>query len=208
MNRIENPCPHPLDIEPTCFTLNQERALIHAKGIIEKAKLPDGVRPTIGLIIPSERNPRKILYCLRDPLYSREFPDAWGLPSTTIPIEMFRKLAKPNEEMDDQSVSEAIDQLVNKKQKLPNVSLHPEEIVGWTGRIRYKRDGYDGDYYLIMIDIRTAPVDPDTIPSSSVAYTQFNWLTPEEHMKVVEQHPTRACGACSALAYQAFLQGK
>lgn len=205
MNRVENLYPQPDDIKPTCFVFNPEIALSHAYGFVERFKLSEGIRPAAALIIPSEVNTNQILYGLRDPLYSEEFPNAWGLPSTSISIEMFKNLCDKEGRMNLGGVREAIDLLTNKKQKLPRAVLTPEKIVGWTGRLRFK-NGYDGNYYLIMVGILTSPVNPNDIPESSVAYSEFRWLTPKEHMKVVEETPSKACGACSALAYQVFLK--
>lgn len=208
MNKRENLCPSPVDIEPTCFTFDPEKAFHHAQSIIETLRLADGVRPAIGLIIPSTFDTDRILYGLRDPLYNDEFPNAWGLPSTSITVEMFRNLVSDQGEINTSVASEAIHLLANKKQKLPNLFLLPDKIVGWTGRVRLERDGFKGDYYLIMVDVRTKPIDSNVIPQVSIAYTEFRWLTPEEHMKAVEENSSKACGACSALAYQAFLEGR
>lgn len=202
----ERLCPGPGDIEPICFNLDTKVALSHAQGIVDKLELSDGVKPAIGLIIPSKYDPNRILYGLRNPMYSGEFPDAWGLPSTSMSIEMLLNLVNPNGEINIEKTTEAIDILTNKKNKLPGISLYPEKIIGWTGRIRQRRDGYDGDYYLIMVDIRTKPVNPNVVPPYSVAYSEFRWLTPTEHMEVVTNNPSKACGACSALAYEAFLK--
>lgn len=206
MNKIESVCPNPADIEPLCFSLDTERALAHAQSFVDKLGLKDGIRPAIGLIIPSKSNGDQILYGLRDPLYSGEFPNAWGLPSTNITVEIFRNLTTQNGELNIQGVTEAINIVTNAKQKLPNISLVPERIVGWMGRLRLERDGYNGDYYLIMVDIRTTPIRPEAIPNSSIAYSEFTWLTPGDYMRSVEENPNRACGACSALAYQDSLR--
>lgn len=203
MNKQEILCPDPLDLEPTCFTFNSENVLNHARTIVKRAGLKDGIKPAIGLIIPSSGDDKRILYGLRSPL-SSDFPNAWGLPSTSIPIELLTSLVTNEGEMNHACVLETINILTNRKQKLPDVILQPEKIIGWTGRIRLKMNGFDGDYYLVMVDIRTASVDPQHISASSVAYSEFRWLTPEEHKKLVEETPSRACGACSALAYQAF----
>lgn len=203
MKRLKDKCPHPKNIEPVCLNFSPSTALAHAQRYAEKFRL-DSVRPAIGLIIPSALNPNQILYGLRNPKCSEEFPNVWGLPSTSISIYLCRKLALPNGNMNTQVVSEVIDVLTNKKQKLPHVSLVPEKIVGWTGRIRLRSAGYNGNYYLVMIDVRTRPINPNTIPKSSVAYTEFSWLSPDEHKKITEDSSSRAYGACTALAYEVF----
>lgn len=207
-NRKENPCPSPLDIEPTCFSLDPKRALAHAQSIVNKLGSAYGIKPAVGLIIPLVSDPTRILYGLRDPMHSDEFPNAWGLPSTSITIEMFEGLVTRKGGINIPGAEEVIELLSKKKQKLPNSSLSPDQIVGWTGRVRSKRNGYREDYYLLMVDIRTKPISFEESPQPSIAYTEFRWLTPEEHMKIVEENPSKACGACSALAYQAFLEEK
>lgn len=204
MSRIERLCPNPADIEPVCFNLDPERALGHAQSIVDQLQLADGIRPAVGLIIPSALDEERILYGLRSS-QSSEFPNAWGLPSTSISIDMFRNLMTQDGEMNPKTTAEIINILTDKKRKLPNLSLVPEKIVGWTGRARLQGNRYDGNYYLIMVDIKTAPVNPEVIPNSSIAYSEFNWLTPKDHMRAVEENPHRACGACSTLAFQAFL---
>lgn len=203
MRRSEDLCPQPEDIEPVCFDFCPEKALAHAEKYVERFEL-DYIRPAIGLIIPSLLNPNQILYGLRNPMYKEEFPNAWGLPSSSIPINLCQRLTLSNGEMNTQAVLEAINILADKKQKLPHILLFPERIVGWAGKVRFRSAGYDSNYYLIMIDIRTRPVSPNDIPSSSVAYIKFSWLTPDEHKKIAESSPSKACGTCSALAYEAF----
>lgn len=203
---LTNPedCPSPCDIEPACFFLDAPRALSHARMVLEQTGLAkENLRVAVGLVIPNALNKEQILYGLRDPQYHNEYRDTWGLPSMGI---------TPDDLLASQKDGLAFGQIPERigNRKLSGLALEFDHIVGWTGRLRLVR--YDpqfaSDYYLIMVDVRTKPVLPDAVPETTTAYTQLQWLTPEDHTALVLATPNRACGACSDLASLAARLGK
>lgn len=210
MARIE--CPQPFDIEPTCFNFDGQEAWNHARDILSltfPGKNPDEIEsmiePAIAFVIPSAHNSDEYLYGKRSP-DADEFPDAWGLPSVSITKDQFSQLDK-NGQVDQNTGLETVMKLRQKKGKITSSTITPKRIVGWTGRLRGPTNGYGHDYYLIMVDVQTDPIDPDSIATNTHKYTEFRWLTPDQHMDLTSQAENQACGACSALIYQYTKQG-
>lgn len=195
------------DIEPTYDWYEPLFAFIHAQTIL-KATYPDYpieqirqmIHPAVGLLIPSSQDPQKILYVLRD-AGSKEFPNAWGLPSTGIDIEQGFRLKGPNEQPDTDTFHGIVEQMLTRKGRFTSAKLIPKDFLGWTGRLRGPQNGFAEEYYLVMIDIVTQPVDPDTICTTD-RYPDFQLLTPEEHHSLITHWPNTACGACSTLVYE------
>lgn len=197
-------CPSPFDIEPTCFTFDPSRVLAHARMILESTDLPQkDLRIAVGLVIPSKNNPHEILYGLRDPSYHSEYRDTWGLPSMGISEDEFANAGLQGGRLDH------VPQRMSEK-KLGNTHLEFDHVVGWTGRLRLSRidPQFTSDYYLLLVDIQTKPLDPTSVPEQTEAYRQLRWLTPDEHTALIRATPLRACGACSELASLAARLGK
>lgn len=204
MNTNPEDCPSPYDIEPACFSLDAPRALSHARMVLEQTGLPkENLRVAVGLVIPNAHNGEQILYGLRDPQYHKEYRDTWGLPSMGI---------TPDDLLASQEDGVPFGQIPARvgERKLGGIALAFDHIVGWTGRLRLTRHDpqFASDYYLIMVDVRTKPVFPNAVPEMTTAYTQLQWLTPEDHTALVLSTPSRACGACSDLASLAARLGK
>ncbi len=207
MANLTETCPQPFDIEPTCYSFDPEAALKHPRGIL-KIVFPERtigdiegmIKSAVAFVIPSKVDPNKYLYGLRSP-DSREFPNAWGLPSTGLLIESFRGLVNAEGKINTQEINAAISKMLESKGQITSETLIPQDIIGWTGRLRGPNSGFATDYYLLMVDVRTQPIDPDSVARFTDRYTEFAWLSPQEHMKMVEQTPSKACGACSALVY-------
>lgn len=192
----ESVCPSPFDIEPTCFNLEPQVALEHARRVCRDANIPEeSVRTAMGLVIPNHHDQGRILYGLRDPEYHTEYRDTWGLPSIGVGTDDFLRFT--DNSPIPSSVTDRLSQL-----KLGNIPLQPERIVGWTGRLRltHQDPQFETDYYLILVDVKTEPVHPDLLPTNTAAYKELRWFTPEEHAQFVETTPHQACGACSELA--------
>lgn len=203
MKKTNEACPAASDIEPTCFDFDASVAWNHAQTVCEALELPrDAVQPAIGLVIPNQDNSYAILYGLRSSVYHTEFKDTWGLPSIGLTREELFQLGEPGP-------AGAILARLSQR-KLGGVRLEPDRIVGWTGRIRLTRNDpqFTHDYYLVMVDIKTTPVDPRELPPNSDAYTQLRWLTPKQHTEIVQTSPQHACGACSELASLADRLGR
>lgn len=200
-------CPQPFDIEPTCFEFNAQNAWNHARGILsltfpekEPYEIDMMIEPAVAFVVPSAYDASKYLYGKRSP-DSDEFPNAWGLPSTSITKEQIHLLDRSgtiNPEIGEQIVMK----LRQKKGELTTQTLNPQKIIGWTGRLRGPNNGYDHDYYLIMVDIQTDPIDPQSVASQTYKYTEFQWLTADEHNDLILQSDSKACGACSALVFE------
>lgn len=204
MSNPEENCPSPYDLEPMCFTVKPSTAVEHARSVVAQMKLPaDSVRVALALVIPNQENPQKILYGRRDPQFHTEYKDTWGLPSVGLTIDEFLE-----SENNPNTISAFLQRI--SERKLGGSPLTYDRPVAWTGRIRLNKTDpqFASDYYLIMVDVKTQPQDPQSIPKRSAAYSEFQWLTPEEHTTIIKQTPTQACGACSELASLASRLGK
>lgn len=203
MIRVDK-CPQSWNIEPTCFDVIPAVAMKHAEGICQQMTIPkSSIRVAMALMIPNANDPTKILYGLRNPEFHTEYKNTWGLPSVGMQQEEFLKL-----DTDLEATLAVMQRLAHNK--LDNVELAPDRFVGWTGRLRSPKvdPQFPELYYLIMIDVVTKPVDPRSIPMSTLAYSNLLWLTPQEHAAIVTASPTKACGACSQLAFAAASNGK
>lgn len=197
-------CPQSYDIEPSCFTLDPKRALAHAKMILETSKLPPrNLGIAVAVVIPNQRHPEQILYGLRGPNYHTEYCETWGLPSMGI---------TENDLLETEGDERVFKDILARigQRKLGGLILKYDLVIGWTGRLRLQKNDpqFKTDYYLIMVDIRSAPIDPDILPERSNAYVDLMWLTPEAHTALVQTTPLRACGACSDLASLASRLGR
>ena len=204
MSRPTEACPNPSDFEPMCFQVDPLRALDHARGVCRQLGLPDqAINVALGVVVPSLENPEKILYGLRSPQYHTEYKDTWGLPSIGLSIDEFLKSGADNN---------VLDGILTRicERKLPGVQLQFDRTIAWTGRVRlHQRDHqFLNDYYLIMVDVKAKQISQKGFPAASAAYTEFQWLTPDEHTALIMQAPNHACGACSDLASLAFRLGK
>lgn len=207
MASITEACPQPFDIEPTCYSFNPETALKHARNILQitfpeksAVEIEAMIQPAVGFVIPSTLYPDKYLYGLRSS-DSKEFPGAWGLPSTSVSIDDFKNLVTKDEVINPQVAEAVITKMLRSKGQITKSPLIPDKFIGWTGRLRGPGNGFARDYYLILADLKMMPVDSDGVSESTPRYTEFAWLSPQEHMVMVENTPSKACGACSALVY-------
>lgn len=193
MNSIQENCPSPFDLEPMCFTVEPARVYNHARSVCQRISLPE-IRVALGVAIPNEEYPKRILYGFRNPQYHTEYRDTWGLPSGSLTIEEFLRSGNPG----------VIPQILQRISglKLGGIPLQLDQRIGWTGRIRLHENNPQivGDYYLVMVDVKVNPMPSDSFPSASPAYTEFKWLTPDEHTDLIIKTPNHACGACSDLA--------
>lgn len=194
----------PVDVQPVHFNLDPESAFNNATRICEHMGIPiSSIKIAMGLVIPNLEQPEKILYGLRNPDYHTEYPDTWGLPSISMSHDEFLALNKGDE---------AVHQVMNRltQAKLAGISINPDRVIGWTGRLRlpYRDPQFEKDYYLIMVDWKTKGINPKSIPTSTPAYLELRWLTPEEHSDIIKTTPTKACGACSQLVCAAVQQNK
>lgn len=200
-------CPDLFDIEPTCYSLEPTRVLEFAQGIARELEFPEPnpVRIAMALMIPRLGDEKRLLYALRSPQYHTEFPNTWGLPSVGVSAEELLHLQ-------GDTLAPTLSTILARlsERKLGNLDLVPQEIVAWTGRARnhHRDDRFTESYYLLMLDALTQPVSADDIPSSTSAYLDFTWLTPQEHEAFIKSMPKVACGACSQLALAASKAGK
>lgn len=193
-------CLHPpVDFEPLCKDYFPDEAIGIAEDILKSETNPT-IICALGLIIPNLLDQKRILYAKRDPKTNIEFPNSWGLPSISITKKELLSLGDGEGNMLMPKSQPLVDRIsINKLQK---IVLEPDKFQAWTGRYRSSSDPrFNQTYYLIMVDISTKPIEPRQLPLRTSQYSNFAWLTPEEHKQLVSQTDMQACGACSQITH-------